>query len=53
MAYNNFKPTIWSSYILRELSSKCKLGEDCWNRFEGEAKRGKEVKIVGIGKPEI
>lgn len=53
MAYENFKPTVWSKYIMRELERKCKLVDDCWKQFEGEAKRGKEVKILGVGTPSI
>lgn len=48
MAYDNFKPTIWSKFIQREIEKKCKLVEDCWRQFEGEAKHGKEVQITGI-----
>lgn len=48
MAYNNFKPEIWSQYIQRELEKKCKLVADCWRQFEGEAKFGNKVRIQGI-----
>lgn len=53
MAYENFKPTVWSQFIQRELEKKCKLVEDCWHQFEGEAKQGKQVKILGVGSPTI
>lgn len=53
MAYENFKPTIWSEYIQRELERKCRLVENCNKQFEGEAKRGKQVKILGVGSPTI
>ena len=53
MAYENFKRTIWSEYIQRELEKKCRLVEDCWTQFEGEAKQGKQVKILGVGSPTI
>lgn len=53
MAYENFKPTVWSKYILREMERKCKLTDDCWKQFEGDAKRGREVKILGVGAPTI
>lgn len=53
MAYSNFKPTIWSKFIQTELEKKCKLVEDCWTQFEGEAKQGGRVKILGIGAPDI
>lgn len=49
MAYNNFKSTIWSEYIQKELEKKCRLVEDCNTKFEGEAKQGGRVKILGIG----
>ena len=53
MAYNNFKATVWSKFIQRELEKKCRLVEDCWSQFEGEAKQGKQVKILGVGSPVI
>lgn len=53
MAYENFKPTIWSRFIQRELEKKCRLVESCWKQFEGEVKHGKEVKILGVGSPTI
>lgn len=48
MSYSKFKPTIWSKFIQLELERKCRLVEDCWDKFEGEAKRGKTVKILGL-----
>jgi hypothetical protein len=48
MSYANFKPTIWSQFIQRELEKKCKLVADCWSQFEGEAKHGNKVKILGV-----
>lgn len=53
MAYSNFKPTIWSKFIQTELEKKCRLVEDCWTQFEGEAKQGGRVKILGVSAPEI
>lgn len=53
MSYENFKPTIWSNFIQRELERKCRLVESCWKQFEGEVKHGKEVKILGVGSPTI
>ncbi len=53
MSYNNFKPTVWSQFIQRELEKKCRLVEDCWKEFEGEARHGKQVKILGVGSPTI
>jgi len=53
MAYSNFKPTIWSKFIQTELEKKCRLVEDCWTQFEGEAKQGSRVKILGVAAPDI
>ena len=53
MAFSNFKPTIWSKFIQTELEKKCRLVEDCWTQFEGEAKQGSRVKILGVGAPDI
>ena len=48
MSYNNFKPTIWSKFIQLEAEKKCRLVEDCWTQFEGEAKQGEQVNIIGL-----
>ena len=53
MAYENFKPVIWSKHIQRQLEAECTLADGCWKQFEGEAKRGAQVKILGIGRPTI
>lgn len=53
MAYGNFKPVIWSKYIEHELKKFTVFKEDCDYRFEGEAGKGKTVKILGVGKPTI
>lgn len=53
MAYTNFKPTIWSEHIQRQLERKCLFWDAVNHQFEGEAKRGEKVKIVGIGRPTI
>lgn len=53
MSYNNFKPTIWSHFIQTELEKRCKLVDDCNRQFEGEAKLGARVKILGACAPEI
>lgn len=53
MAYANFKPTVWSQFIQNELDKKCKLVDDCWRQFEGEAKKGSRVKVLGVGSPTI
>lgn len=48
MSYVNFVPTVWSRFIQTELEKKCRLVEDCWTQFEGEAKQGARVKILGV-----
>ncbi len=53
MSYTNFKPIIWSRFIQTELEKKCKLVEDCNRQFEGEARLGSRVKILGAVAPEI
>ena len=53
MAFSNFKSVIWSKFIQTELEKKCRLVEDCWTQFEGEAKQGARVKIIGVGAPDI
>jgi len=53
MSYSNFKPIIWSRFIQTELEKKCKLVEDCNRQFEGEARLGSRVKILGAVAPEI
>ena len=53
MSYGNFKPTIWSKYIEHELRKFTVFKEDCDYKFEGEAGKGKTVKILGVGKPNI
>ena len=53
MAYANFKPMIWSKFIQHELEKKTKLVDDCWMQFQGEAKKGESVKILGVGKVTI
>lgn len=49
MSYQNFKPTIWSKYIQREVERKSQLADWCNKKFEGEAKLGEKVKIIGVG----
>lgn len=53
MSYSNFKPIIWSRFIQTELEKKCKLVEDCNRQYEGEARLGSRVKILGAVAPEI
>lgn len=53
MAYANFKRTVWSKHIQRELAKECNLVADCNTQFEGEAKLGNQVKILGVNRPSI
>lgn len=53
MAYANFKPTIWSEDIQVQLERKCLFWDAVNHQYEGEAKRGEKVKIVGISRPTI
>lgn len=53
MSYANFKPTIWSKFIQSELEKECTLADWCNKKFEGEAKKGEQVKIIGAGNPTI
>ncbi len=53
MAYENFKPIIWSKFIQHELEKKAILLDSCWKQFQGEAKHAESVKILGVGKPTI
>lgn len=53
MAYANFKQTFWSKHIQHELEKKAILAEFCNREFEGEAKFGNQVKILGVGRPSV
>lgn len=53
MAYNNFKPLVWSKHIQHELPKFTVFEQDCNYKFKGEAKKGKTVKILGVGRPTI
>jgi hypothetical protein len=53
MSYNNFKQTFWSKHIQHELKKKAILAEFTNREFEGEAKFGNKVKILGVGRPTI
>ncbi len=53
MSYQNFKPTFWSKHIQTELERNCTLADWCNTKFEGEAKKGEKVKILGLGTPTI
>ncbi len=49
MSVSNFIPTIWSKKFLDELELDCKLVENCWREYEGDATHAGSVKILGIG----
>lgn len=49
MAYANFKQTFWSKHYQRELENRAILAEWCNREFDGEAKFGNLVKILGVG----
>lgn len=49
MAVTNFIPTIWAKKILDDLELECKLVDNCWREYEGEATHAGSVKILGIG----
>lgn len=49
MSYTNFKPTFWAKEILEELRKSLILADFCYTAFEGDAKKGEKVKILGIG----
>ena len=51
MAYDNFKPTVWSTKIQTELEKFCILLESCNREFQGEVGEGKRVKIIGATRP--
>lgn len=53
MSYENFKPTVWSKYIQDQLPKFTVFKNDCDYKFEGEAGKGKKVKILGISRPTI
>ena len=49
MAVVNFIQQIWSKKILDDLEIACKLVDNCWREYEGDAKYAGSVKILGIG----
>lgn len=53
MSYENFKPTVWSKYIQTQLPKFTVFKNDCDYKFEGEAKRGEKIKILGVNRPSI
>lgn len=53
MSYANFKPVVWSKYIQHELPKFTVFKQDCDFKFEGDAGKGKRVKILNVGAPTI
>ena len=53
MAVANFKQTIWSAKIQHQLETITSLKNHCDFEFEGEAKQGERVKILGVVRPTI
>lgn len=53
MAYNNFKPTIWSKHIQHELPKFTVFEQGCNYQFSGDVGRGKTVNILGVTAPTI
>jgi hypothetical protein len=53
MSYSNFKPIIWSAKVLEELDKWNVFKSTCDYSYEGEAKKGESVKILGVGTPTI
>lgn len=53
MAFENFKPTIWSKYIQQQLDKYTILEANCNKKFQGEIGPGREVKIIGAYRPTV
>ena len=53
MAYNNFKPTIWSKHIQHELAKYTIFEGGCNYQFSGDVGKGKTVNILGVTAPTI
>ena len=53
MAYSNFKATVWSKQIQLDLEKLMVFKEICNTKFQGDAGRGKTVKILGVTKPTV
>ncbi|MEF9864677.1 MAG: hypothetical protein RR777_06990 [Christensenellaceae bacterium] len=51
MAYENFKPMIWSKQIESDLALLTVMQEDCNTKHQGEVGMGKTVKIIGATRP--
>lgn len=54
MSFENFKATIWSKSIDKDLSRVCVFAADTNQKYQGEInKRGDTVRLLGVGKPTI
>lgn len=53
MSYNNFKATVWSKFIQTALPTRTVFKNDCDFSFEGEARLGEKLKIIGVEAPTI
>lgn len=53
MSYANFKPTIWSKQIQFDLPKFMVFKDMCNTNFQGEAGKGKRVKIIGAARPTV
>ncbi len=53
MAYELFKPKVWSKYIEKQLGKFTTFEDDCNYKFKGEVGKGKTVKILGVTRPTI
>lgn len=53
MSYTNFKPTIWSKQIQMDLEKLMVWRDICNTKFQGDAGKGKTVKIIGVTEPTI
>ena len=54
MAFQKFKPEVWSQKFMEDLDKTLVFKEDCNHSYEGEAKEaGDGVRILGLGDVEI
>lgn len=53
MAFTNFKELVWSKQVQMELEKLMVFQSICNTKFQGEIAPGKEVKIIGVGRPAV
>lgn len=54
MAFQKFKPEVWSAKFMEDLDKTLVFKEDCNHSYEGDAKKaGDAVRIFGLGDVEI